>query len=140
MGKMDAATDGWALCFTFSWYCRREESSDWMRAVAWPMNMAQQVAPTIILSMVSHTSVIPSGAWAPYPIHNMWLMALNRAQEYCTPHVSFCERETDKGWGKAVLIKRHFNIELFLFLSEVTGAFSVHTPHRFRKYSRDHNM
>ena len=26
--------------FTFSWYCRREESSDWMSAVAWPMNMA----------------------------------------------------------------------------------------------------
>ena len=25
---------------TFSWYWRREESSDWMRAVAWPMNMA----------------------------------------------------------------------------------------------------
>lgn len=42
-----------------------------------------------MLSMVSHTSVIPSGAWAPYPIHNMWLMALNRAYEYCTPHVSF---------------------------------------------------
>lgn len=25
---------------TFSWYCRREESRDWMSAVAWPMNMA----------------------------------------------------------------------------------------------------
>lgn len=25
---------------TFSWYCRREESRDWMRAVAWPTNMA----------------------------------------------------------------------------------------------------
>jgi hypothetical protein len=25
---------------TFSWYWRREESSDWMSAVAWPMNMA----------------------------------------------------------------------------------------------------
>lgn len=25
---------------TFSWYWRRDESSDWMRAVAWPMNMA----------------------------------------------------------------------------------------------------
>lgn len=25
---------------TFSWYCLREESRDWMRAVAWPMNMA----------------------------------------------------------------------------------------------------
>lgn len=25
---------------TFSWYCRRDESSDWMRAVAWPTNMA----------------------------------------------------------------------------------------------------
>lgn len=25
---------------TFSWYWRLEESSDWMRAVAWPMNMA----------------------------------------------------------------------------------------------------
>lgn len=28
------------LVLTFSWYCLREESSDWIRAVAWPTNMA----------------------------------------------------------------------------------------------------
>lgn len=49
-------------CFTFSWYWRREESSDWMRAVACPMKTAQQVAPTIMLSIVSQISERLSGA------------------------------------------------------------------------------
>lgn len=29
-----------AACLTFSWYWRREESKDWISAVAWPTNMA----------------------------------------------------------------------------------------------------
>ena len=46
-----------------------------------------------MLRMVSHTSVMPTGGYMPYPMHSMWLMALKRAYEYCCPHVSFCGRE-----------------------------------------------
>lgn len=47
-----------------------------------------------MLTMVSQTSLMPSGGWAPYPIHNMWLMAINRAYEYWMCHVAFWERHS----------------------------------------------
>ena len=34
-----------------------------------------------MLSMVSQMSVMLSGACRPYPMHSMWLMALNSAKE-----------------------------------------------------------
>lgn len=68
-----------------------------MSAVAWPMNMAQHVAPTIMLSMVSQMSDMLSGACLPYPMHNMWLMALKRAKEQSSLHESFCRERGREG-------------------------------------------
>lgn len=42
-----------------------------------------------MLSMVSHMSVMLSGAWRPYPMHSMWLIDLKRAKEYSSLQESF---------------------------------------------------
>lgn len=46
--------------------------------------------------MVNQISDILSGAWRPYPMHSIWLMALNRAKEYSSLQESFCKLEAEK--------------------------------------------
>ncbi len=70
---------------TFSLYCLLDECTECMRLEMCPMNMAYSEAPTSMLMMVIHTSVVFWGGQRPNPIHNMWEIALNRAQEYCLP-------------------------------------------------------
>lgn len=43
-----------------------------------------------MLMIVTHTSVVFCGGNRPNPMHSICEMALNTAQEYCTPTLAFC--------------------------------------------------